>query len=136
MELISFPLLGFKSPKSGKMRDFKKLTVWKKSHELTLLIYHDILPKFPQHEVFHLASQTKRAAYSIPMNIAEGTGKNTDKDFTSFLDISLGSAHELEYCCLLAKDLGYLTDEQYSIVNIETNQVKAMLIGLIRSIRK
>lgn len=118
------------------MRDFKKLAVWRKSHELTILIYHDILPKFPKHEVFHLASQTKRAAYSIPINIAEGTGKNTDKDFTGFLDISLGSAHELEYCCLLAKDLGYLTDEQFSIENNETNQVKAMLIGLIKSIRK
>ena len=70
------------------------------------------------------------------MNIAEGTGKNTDKDFTGFLDISLGSAHELEYCCLLAKDLGYLTEEQFNTVNNDTNQVKAMLIGLIRSIRK
>lgn len=118
------------------MRDFKKLAVWRKSHELTLLIYNDILPAFPKHEVFHLATQTKRAAYSIPMNIAEGTGKNTDKDFVSFLDISLGSAHELEYCCLLAKDLGYLTVDQFSIINSETNQVKAMLIGLIKSIRK
>ena len=118
------------------MRDYKRLAVWRKSHELTLLIYHDILPAFPKHEHFHLASQTKRAAYSIPMNIAEGTGKNTDKDFTSFLDIGLGSAHELEYCCLLAKDLGYLTEEQFSIVNNQTSQVKAMLIGLIKSIRK
>lgn len=118
------------------MRDYKRLAVWRKSHELTLLIYREILPLFPKHEDFHLASQTKRAAYSIPMNIAEGTGKNTDKDFTSFLDISLGSAHELEYCCLLAKDLGYLTEEQFNKVNHETNQVKAMLIGLIRSIRK
>ena len=118
------------------MRDYKKLAVWRKSHELTLLIYHDILPVFPKHEDFHLASQTKRSAYSIPMNIAEGTGKNTDNDFTSFLDIGLGSAHELEYCCLLAKDLGYITEEQYKIVNNQTNQVKAMLIGLIKSIRK
>ncbi len=118
------------------MRDYKKLAIWKKSHELTLLIYHDILPAFPKHENFHLASQTKRAAYSIPMNIAEGTGKNTDKDFASFLDISLGSAHELEYCCFLGKDLGYLSVEQFNKVNNEINQVKAMLIGLIKSIRK
>lgn len=118
------------------MRDYKKLAIWKKSHELTLLIYHDILPAFPKHEDFHLASQTKRAAYSIPMNIAEGTGKNTDKDFVSFLDISLGSTHELEYCCFLGKDLGYLSGEQFNRVNNEINQVKAMLIGLIKSIRK
>ncbi len=118
------------------MRDYKRLAVWRKSHELTLLIYHDILPAFPKHEDFHLTSQTKRAAYSIPMNIAEGTGKNTDKDFTGFLDISLGTAHELEYCCLLAKDLGYFSVEKFNKINNDTNQVKAMLIGLIRSIRK
>lgn len=118
------------------MRDYKKLEVWKKSHQLTLSVYHDILPLFPKHEIFHLASQTKRAAYSIPMNIAEGSGKNSDKDFTSYLDISLGSAHELEYCCLLAKDLNYISEEVFNRINNETNQVKAMLIGLIKSIRR
>lgn len=107
-----------------------------KSSQLTIIIYHEILPAYPKHEVFHLASQTKRAAYSIPMNIAEGSGKNTDKDFASYLDISLGSANELEYCCLLAKDLNYISKELYYKVNNQTNQVKAMLIGLIKVIRK
>ncbi len=118
------------------MRDYKKLEVWKKAHGLTLFIYHDLLPVFPKDEFFHLVSQTKRAAYSIPMNIAEGSGKSTDKDFSRYLDISLGSAHELEYCCLLARDLGYLSEELYIKVNNETNQVKAMLIGLIKTIRR
>ena len=118
------------------MRDYKKFEVWKKAHQLTLLIYHEILPGFPKHEIFHLASQTKKAAYSIPMNIAEGSGKNTAKDFTNYLDTSLGSANELEYCCLLAKDLGYLSEEVFNNVNNQTNQVKAMLIGLIKAIRK
>ncbi|MEJ7779571.1 MAG: four helix bundle protein [Daejeonella sp.] len=124
------------SLKLKAMRDYKKFEVWKKAHQLTIIIYHEILPAYPKHEVFHLASQTKRAAYSIPMNIAEGSGKNTDKDFASYLDISLGSANELEYCCLLAKDLNYISKELYYKVNNQTNQVKAMLIGLIKVIRK
>ena len=118
------------------MRDYKKFEVWKKSHQLTLLIYHEILPVFPKHEMFHLASQTKRSAYSIPMNIAEGSGKNTDKDFAGYLDISLGSTNELEYCCLLARDLNYISQELFTKVNGQTNQIKAMLIGLIKVIRK
>src|SRR5688572_8755820 len=117
------------------MKDYKKLEVWNKAHELTLLIYRVALPLFSKHEAFHLAAHTKRAAYSIPMNIVEGCGKNTEKDLTSFLDISLGSAHELEYCLLLTKDLDYLTEEVYTELNGKVNQVKAMLIGLIKSIR-
>ena len=116
------------------MRDYKKLEVWRRAHQLTLFVYRDVLPLFPKHETFSLASQTKRAAYSIPMNIVEGCGKHTEKDFTNFLDISLGSTHELEYCCLLSKDLNYLPEEVFVIINNEVNQVKAMLIGLIKSI--
>jgi len=117
------------------MRDYKKLEVWKKAHQLTLIVYRDVLPLFPKHETFSLASQTKRAAYSIPLNIVEGCGKNTEKDFTNYLDISLGSTHELEYCCLLSRDLDYLSAEIFDKVNNDVNQVKAMLIGLIKSIR-
>lgn len=117
------------------MRDYKKLEVWRRAHELTLYVYQRVLPSFPKEETYHLAAQAKRAAYSIPLNIAEGCGKNSGKDFASFLDISLGSAHELEYCCLLAKDLSYLPAETFKEVNIQINQVKAMLIGLIKSVR-
>lgn len=118
------------------MRDYKKLKVWTKAHELTLTVYGELLPAFPKNESLHLVSQVKRAAYSIPMNIAEGAGKNSDKDFTRYLDISLGSAHELEYCCLLAKDLDYIPNELYDKINGHINEVKAMLIGLIKIIRK
>ncbi|MDB5142172.1 MAG: four helix bundle protein [Mucilaginibacter sp.] len=93
------------------MRDFKKLEVWKKSHQLNLFVYQNFLPKFPKSEQFDLLSQTKRAAYSIPLNIVEGSGRFTEKDFAHFLDQALGSAHELEYCCLLSKDLAYIEDE-------------------------
>jgi len=117
------------------MRDYKKLEVWKKSHELTLFVYRTVLPKFPKSEQFDLLSQTKRAAYSIPLNIVEGSGRFTEKDFAHFLDQALGSAHELEYCCLLGKDLSYFDPELFTKINLLINEVKAMLIGLIKKLR-
>ena len=87
-------------------------------------------------EKFELTSQTKRAAYSIPMNIAEGCGRNTDKDFVHFLDTALGSAHELEYCALLIFDLGFIKKDLYKLLTEKINEVKAKLINLIKSIRK
>ncbi|MFB9844645.1 four helix bundle protein [Mucilaginibacter ginsenosidivorans] len=117
------------------MRDYKKLEVWKKSHELTLFVYGTLLPKFPKSEQFDLLSQTKRAAYSIPLNIVEGSGRYTEKDFAHFLDQALGSAHELEYCCLLSKDLSYFDPELFTKTNLLINEVKAMIIGLIKKLR-
>jgi len=118
------------------MRDYKKLEVWKKSHELNLFIYLNLLPKFPKSEQYDLHSQTKRAGYSIPLNIVEGSGRNTEKDFAHFLDQALGSAHELEYCCLMCKDLLYIDAELFQKTNQLINEVKAMLIGLIKVLRK
>lgn len=118
------------------MRDFKKLDVWRKSHELNLFVYLNILPKFPKSEQYDLSSQTKRAAYSITLNIVERSGRFTEKDFAHFLDLALGSAHELEYCCLLSKDLQYIEQELFEKINPLINEVKAMLIGLIKTLRK
>jgi len=118
------------------MRDFKKLEVWKKAHELNMFVYTKILPKFPRSEQFDLLSQTKRAAYSIPLNIVEGSGRFTEKDFAHFLDMALGSAHELEYCLLMCKDLSYIDSELHQLTNQSINEVKAMLIGLIKVLRK
>ena len=77
----------------------------------------------------------KRAACSVPLNIAEGCGRNSEKDFVHFLDMSLGSAHELEYCLLLVKDLGHLEIDEYIPLNKKINSIKAMLITLIKMIR-
>ena len=118
------------------MRDYKKYDVWVKAHELVLFIYKDILITFPLNEKYDLMSQLKRAVYSIPLNIVEGCGRNTDKDFVHFLDISLGSAQEAEYCLLLAFDLKYIDPALYQLANSKVNTVKAMLINLIKSIRK
>ncbi|MGZ5135622.1 MAG: four helix bundle protein [Flavitalea sp.] len=118
------------------MRDYKKYDVWARSHDLTLFVYKEIIPLFPQSEQFGLSSQLKRAAYSIPLNIAEGCGRSSDKDFVRFLDMALGSAHELEYCSLLVYNLDFLNIEKYTQLNEKANEVKAKLIQLIKSIRK
>jgi four helix bundle protein len=118
------------------MRDYKKYDVWVKSHELVLFIYKEVLVAFPANEKYDLLSQLKRATYSIPLNIVEGCGRNTDKDFSHFLDIALGSAQEAEYCLLLAFDLQYINAELYQLANGKVNSIKAMLINLIKSIRK
>lgn len=117
------------------MKDYKKLQVWEKAHELVLYVYKQVLPKFPKHEQYDLMSQTKRAAYSITLNIVEGCGRNSEKDFTHFLDMALGSAKELEYSCLLARDLEYLSNDIYENVHNKVNEVIAMLIALIKTIR-
>jgi len=118
------------------MRNYKNYQVWNEAHELTMLIYSQIAPDFPPDEKFELKSQLKRAAYSIPFNIVEGCGRHSDKEFTRFLDMSLGSTHELEYCTLLGKDLRFIEEEKFEIINKKINVIKAMLINLIKSIRK
>lgn len=117
------------------MRDYKKYDVWVKSHELTVYIYKEITPLFPKSEQYGLTSQIKRAAYSIPLNIAEGCGRNSEKDFVHFLDMALGSAHELEYCALLGYDLNFINLITYNKLHERTNEIKAKLIKLIKTIR-
>ena len=117
------------------MRDYKKLDVWKKAHLLTKQVYKEVLPIMPIEERFALTSQLRRSAYSIPLNIVEGCGKNTNKDFASYLDNALGSSHEVEYTCYLIYDVGYISEEQYNNVNNEINEIKAMLIAFIKFLR-
>lgn len=117
------------------MRDYRKYEVWHKAHSMVLFVYKQVIPSFPPSEQFDLVRQMKRAAYSISFNIVEGCGRKTDKDFSHFLDVSLGSSHELEYCFLLAKDLGYIQNDLYEILFEKVNEVKAKLINLIKSIR-
>lgn len=117
------------------MRNYKNFNVWVRSHKLVTQIYKDILPAFPESEKYGLSNQLRRAAYSIPLNIAEGCGRSSDKEFARFLEISLGSAHELEYCLLLSKDLAFINEELYIIMDEKVNGVKAMIINLIRKIR-
>src|SRR5688572_25445460 len=118
------------------MRDYKKLDVWKKSHEMYMLIKKSIAIKFPTEERYVLTSQLLRAALSVPLNIAEGSGRNSNKDFSRFLYISLGSANESDYCCFIALQLEYITSEEYALVNKLFSEVRSMLINFIKFLRE
>jgi four helix bundle protein len=116
------------------MRDFNKLQVWQKAHELALDVYR-ATGSFPAHELCGLTGQLRRASTSIPINIAEGSGRDTELDFARFLQIAAGSASEVEYELLLARDLGYLSPELSSELTDRTTEVKRMLYALIQRLR-
>jgi four helix bundle protein len=116
------------------MGDFHRLAVWKKSHQLTLRIYA-ASGSFPRGEQYSLTSQLRRAASSIPANIAEGCGRDTDPELARYCGIALGSASELEYHLLLSRDLTYLADDLYQELTREVDEVKRMLASLITRIR-
>jgi four helix bundle protein len=105
------------------MKDFRDLKVWEKSHRLTLTIY-EVTKDFPKDERFGLTSQLRRAAAAIPANIAEGCGRRGNGELHRFLQIAAGSASEVEYHCLLAKDLGFLTDKQYETLQMLVVEIK------------
>lgn len=109
------------------MRDFRKLIIWQRSHQLTLAVYR-ISKSFPKEEIFGLTSQMRRAVSSIPTNIAEGCGRASNKDFAHFLQIAIGSATEVEYQLLLAHDINYINDDDYQALTDETVVVRKMII--------
>ena len=113
------------------MRDFRELKVWQRAHELTMDVYK-ATQLFPAEERCGLRSQIRRSSISIGTNIAEGAGKMTRPDFGRFLQISLGSASELEYELLLAHDLEYLGHEAYERLAAQVIEVKRMLTGFIQ----
>ncbi len=117
------------------MQDFRQLKVWQKAHELTLEIYR-VTHGFPKEELFSLTQEMRRSAMSIPTNIAEGSGRSSDADFCRFLWISSGSAKELEYQTILAKDLKYLDEISFRKLSSALDEVKRMLTGLIQSVNR
>jgi four helix bundle protein len=117
------------------MRDYKKLDVWKKSHQMYMYVKLHVAVNFPKEERYGLTSQLLRAALSVPLNIVEGCGRYTDKDFAHFLDNSLGSTNETDYCCFVADELKYISNGEYQIVNKLVNEVRAMLISFIKFLR-
>lgn len=117
------------------MRDYKKYDVYKNAHDLVLMVYNQIVVQMPETGRYGLTNQLRRGAYSIPINIVEGCGKHTDKDFARFLDNALGSAQELEYILTLATNLNFLNITTLTIVQQQIGIVKAQLINLIKSLR-
>jgi four helix bundle protein len=116
------------------MRDFHGLLVWQKSHALTLGVYR-MTKSFPTDERFGIISQLRRAASSVPANLSEGCGRGSESDFGRFVQIAMGSAAEVEYHLLLAKDLGYITEEHFSATTKDVQEVKRMLASLLKTVR-
>jgi len=116
----------------AKARTFQDLTVWHKSHELVLKIY-EMSAGFPREELFGLTAQMRRAAVSVPANIAEGFKKRGKNDKRNYYNIAQGSLEELRYYLVLTKDLGYCEDNE--VIWKLSEEVARMLTALIRSMR-
>ncbi len=117
----------------GKVNSIEDLEVFKRSHALTLKIYK-LTEIFPQSEKYGLVSQIRRASASIAANLIEGSHRLSRREFRQFVSISRGSVGELKYHFLLARDLGYLLDDEHSFLKTELEEISKMLNGLIKSL--
>src|SRR5438552_988838 len=115
------------------MKDFRDLRVWGEAHQLTLKIYR-ATRRFPREELYGLTIQMRRCTVSIGANIAEGCGKRGNNEFQRFLVIASGSASELDYELLLAKDLDFLTSDVYKELADHLTQLRRMLTSLLQKV--
>ena len=117
------------------MQDFRRLKVWQAGHALTLDVYK-VTQGFPKAELYGLTSQLRRAAVSVPTNIAEGSARRTDAGTRYFLEIALGSATEVEYLLLLAQELGLIDSALQSSLCDRTQALRKMLNAFIRRLKR
>ncbi|MCC7293561.1 MAG: four helix bundle protein [Phycisphaerales bacterium] len=117
------------------MQDFRNLRVWQRAHGLTVEIYR-LTRAFPKDELYGLTSQLRRAASSMGANISEGCGRGGDKEFAQFLQVATGSASEVGYHLLLARDLGYLDQERYDALSAWASECMQMLVSLMKTVRR
>jgi len=116
------------------MKDFHNIKVWHKAHDLVIKVYK-VTRSFPREEVYGLTSQIRRAAASVPTNIAEGCGRNTDNELAHFMEIASGSASELDYLLLLAMDIGLLAEDSHTELLAELTEIRKMLTTFIKTVR-
>jgi four helix bundle protein len=116
------------------MQDFRNLVVWQRAHQLTLKVYRSS-KEFPKDELYGIVSQMRRSAASMGANIAEGCCRKGDAEMSRFLQIAMGSASELEYHFLLAKDLGYMPPGVYDQLGSDVVEVKRMLASLVKKLK-
>lgn len=116
------------------MKDFRELKVWQKAHELTLAVYQ-VTAGFPREELYGLTTQMGRAGTSIAANLAEGCGRMGDAELSRFCSIALGSASELQYFLLLARDLQHLQGGDYDRLAEKTTEVKRMPTGFLQKLK-
>ena len=115
------------------MKDFRDLRVWDEAHQVTLAVYR-ATARFPREELYGLTSQMRRSSVSIGANIAEGCGKRGNNEFQRFLVIASGSASELDYELLLARDLSYLDQQSYCSLHEDLSRLRKMLSALLRKV--
>jgi len=116
------------------VKDFRRLQVWHDAHQLVLVVYRET-SNLPADEHLGLTNQLRRAAVSIPANIAEGCGPRTDDDFARFMDYAMGSASEVEYHLLLACDLDILPNDSHEPLHQKPTEVKRMLASFLGKLR-
>lgn len=116
------------------MSHFKKILVWQKSISLVTKIYK-ITQTFPKEETFGLTSQIRRSSVSIPSNIAEGSGRESTKDFLRFLYISLGSIFEMQTHLEIAKNIIYINEEEFNNLYEDSREIERMLASLIKKLK-
>ena len=115
------------------VKDFRELQVWQKAHELTLVVYQ-LTATFPREELYGLTTQLRRSSSSIAANLAEGCGRNGDAEFAGFCSIAMGSASELEYHLLLARDLKLIQPKKYEELASRATELKRMLTVLLHNL--
>jgi four helix bundle protein len=115
------------------VKDFRDLKVWERAHQLTLETYR-ATAHFPREELYGLTSQMRRCSISIGANIAEGCGKRGNNEFHRFLQIASGSASELDYHLLLAKDLGFLPAAEHQGLAKALSELRRMLTSLLQKV--
>ena len=119
--------------RGSAVKDFHELKVWQKAHELTLAIYRATVD-FPRAELYGLTSQLRRASASVAANLAEGCGRSGDAEFARFCSIAMGSASEVEYHLLLARDLKLFHPGDYEDLAPRATELKRMLMALLQKL--
>lgn len=121
--------------KPDEIRDYRDLTVWKEAMDIAELVYL-FTRRFPREEMFGMTSQMRRAATSIPANIAEGFGRAQRRTFIQFLRIAQGSLKELETHAILCMRIGFLPQEQYAQLNMRCERLGKRLVSFVRSLNR
>lgn len=113
------------------MKSHKDLDVWKKGIEFVVNVY-ELTKSFPKEEVYGISNQIRRAAVSIPSNIAEGAARKGKNEFKQFLYIALGSISELETQFIICSKVGYIEIDQFDKINLDLTEIRKMVLGLIK----
>ena len=117
------------------MKNFKSLLIWQKSMSLVTETYL-ITKEFPKEEIFGLTSQIRRSAISIPSNIAEGFGRDSNKEYLRFLNVSIASLFELQTQLEIGENIEYLTEQEFNKIYEDSRELERMLVAFINKIRE